>query len=646
MKNERGITLTSLVITIILLILIATISISSGVVTIKNAKYNKAKNEMELMQANVNLWNKEYYNKKTQTEKDNYLNNIGSKVENNNSDINEEALKKTGKALGVNTTNENELYSYFDGYRFLSSSDLKEKLGFDDSYEFLVDIIDKKVILLNGIEYDGKVYFTPEDFDIVSVNAKEPVTSIDFKIGKNDDFEIEIYDLIFKDKEGENTGKTVNINNFKVQYKNNSKQNANWIDTTKDLTKYINKYNNKIVYKFPIPQGESGEYSVKVTTLDNVAEKVLKIRINAEINIASTSETTPYLPEGSTIINNNLNTGLTIKDKNQNEWVWIEVPKFITSGCTSDSSIEEKLQEYVQNGVLNGNDIKSSRNGFTDEWYDGCGLSIDEYNTQKSAMLRSIKKYGGFYIGKYEAGYMVGEGGSIRTQKTNPLNPAVIKKDAYPYNYVTCSEANGLASTFNNGLDENSTASLLFGIQWDLVLKHLNVKGEIMQDNLVRNSTSWGNYKNATFLLDSGSWAKSNSLAEWFRYNDTSKDDSNYVIDGQKVAGTNGETNSGQVILTTGASDRNKVMNIYDFAGNLWELTLEKSSNETMPVTVRGGCFENGIESNTNNNPIAEAPASIRKEEKKSSEIISNPDDPEKPGIGFRVTFYQNNIGE
>lgn len=43
------------------------------------------------------------------------------------------------------------------------------------------------------------------------------------------------------------------------------------------------------------------------------------------------------------------------------------------------------------------------------------------------------------------------------------------------------------------------------------------------------------------------------------------------------------------VLLTTGASDTCKKMNIYDLAGNVWEWTLEYSSNIDIPCALRGG---------------------------------------------------------
>ena len=124
-----------------------------------------------------------------------------------------------------------------------------------------------------------------------------------------------------------------------------------------------------------------------------------------------------------------------------------------------------------------------------DTWVDGCGLSKIEYNETKSKMLQSIKKNGGFYIGKYETGYFLEEGNTNYRSEDNHLSTeehkAVIKQNAFPYIMVTWSQAENIAKEFaTNG----NTSSLLFGIQWDLVLRFLSNKG--VETNLLNDDSS------------------------------------------------------------------------------------------------------------------------------------------------------------
>lgn len=121
------------------------------------------------------------------------------------------------------------------------------------------------------------------------------------------------------------------------------------------------------------------------------------------------------------------------------------------------------------------------------------------------------------------------------------------------------------------------TSSLLFGIQWDLTCKYLAEKGAKTQNEIKINSNSWGNYigdeeNEVTFSVERGAY----SLDDGLTFN--------------QVNGSYTKQNTVPLLLTTGASKRNKVLNIYDFAGNLNEWTLGKipSSN---PALFRSGNY-------------------------------------------------------
>ena len=297
---------------------------------------------------------------------------------------------------------------------------------------------------------------------------------------------------------------------------------------------------------------------------------------------------------------NTLANGLVIIDANGNEWVWVEVPESVTAGSTTDGEIESALISYATN----------YRSNYSDAWYEGCGLEEQEYADRYSEMLQSIKQYGGFYIGKYE----VGSFDKPVTSKDNTRKP-VIQQEAYPYNYVECQQAENLAEGLATG---GRTSSLMFGIQWDLVLKYLEINENWDTTNeasyyLKTNSNSWGNYSDATFSVkDESKHAILNQstgqLGDW------SIVPENYI-----------KPNSGTeswALLSTGASEKNKKMNIYDLAGNLYEWTLEKSTTSGRPCVYRGGNYNfNG----------SIRPASIR-----GGDVISL----SISNVGFRCTLY------
>ena len=244
------------------------------------------------------------------------------------------------------------------------------------------------------------------------------------------------------------------------------------------------------------------------------------------------------------------------------------MPKSVTVTCATDDEIKNALISYAT-------DYRSS---YSDTWYSGCGLSQSEYEENYSKMLQSIKANGGFYIGKYEVGSFDNPVTSNDNTRT-----AVIQQGAYPYNYVTCSQAEDLAEGLATG---GKTSTLMFGIQWDLVLKYLEENGKWDTTTneasyyLKTNSSSWGNFADNSFPVAEGNKyaiynQSTDQLGEW-----------------NQVPSDYEKPNSGTenlVLLSTGAVEDNSKMNIYDLAGNLGEWILEKSTNARYPCAVRGG---------------------------------------------------------
>ena len=570
MKNEKGITLAALAITIIILLILSTVAIYSGTNTIRYVKFNKAKSEIELMQSNVNSWNQEYKNG------NNNVLYYGEDL--NDSSCDSVALERTVDDTGINTSD----------YRFFSTKYIKENLGMDDSFEFLVNVKERDVILFNGFTYDDKMYYTTEDFGIYNVREDSSASLVEFSLERGTGKEIIITNLRFKNS----IGRKVDISKFTVEYKKSYESDSSWNNVTDKLIKYTEDDETK--YKFSVID-DGAFYVVRISNTDKNVTREASIAVETSGDIASTVETSPFLPDGAQITNNNLDTGLTIKDSNGNEWVWIEVPKSITAASSTSDEIEVALENYTVTGLLDGSTPKTGRYGATDTWYDGCGLTEGEYNEKKSIMLQSIKTYGGFYIGKYEAGYEIGSGELVRNYMNDenttehPITQTpVIKQNAYPYNYVRCSQSEKLSENLKT--DSNTTTSLMFGIQWDLVLKHLSVKGGLTKAQIVSDSKDWGNFYNNTFAIDRGSYTYHGDFENWFQYTD----EIDNIVQLQNGISTKiGTVLENRILLTTGAVDKNCVLNIYDLAGNIHEWTLEKFNNDTLPCTRRGGDYGN-----------------------------------------------------
>ena len=127
----------------------------------------------------------------------------------------------------------------------------------------------------------------------------------------------------------------------------------------------------------------------------------------------------------------------------------------------------------------------------------------------------------------------------------------------------------------------------MFGVQWDLVLKHLSNKG--VSDSLLKtDSSTWGNYHNQAFTIDRGKYSQA---SPWITFIDYTTPTANKVTVEGGVSTKVGTTYENSILLTTGASDNNSRYNIYDLAGNVFEWTLEKPANTNYPCAYRGGDF-------------------------------------------------------
>ena len=357
-------------------------------------------------------------------------------------------------------------------------------------------------------------------------------------------------------------------------------------------------------------------------------------------NLPTTETTKPYMP-GDTftvVAGTTLDNGLTIQDatENGNQYVWVEVPKTATVYPTAGLNITEfttdaytKIEADLHTYTMTYRKGKSrTETSNKDEWYEDTNNTADwytseQYTAQKQKMLKSVYQIGGFWVAKYEAGLT--EEIKRTSKEPAPTVAPQSKQNLIPYDYVTRTQAKKLAEMVqytNNGT--TYTGSLMFGVQWDLVLKFIETKKLATDATIVSklnsDSKDIGNYSNSTFTINRGkyetvsNWTLSNT---WNAYNAPT---TNYVdANANKLAQS---SNGNGILLTTGAVDRNCLMNIYDIAGNVWEWTLEYTSLSYSPCAGRGGNYGDTGSSH---------PASNRNGDNTTNSYCS---------LGFRLSLY------
>ena len=269
--------------------------------------------------------------------------------------------------------------------------------------------------------------------------------------------------------------------------------------------------------------------------------------------------------------------------KNRNQYVWVPVPdiskfygtdangkkwgKNYSFSSSTSSSYDEITGTKPYNwsesdGVMTISSKTSYREPDIVKSYDydstlktrGLGAKtthefLNQLEKEFNNMIVSVEKYGGFYIGRYETGNINQETPVVQKGNTN------ISSQTWYNMYKRCKNIKGDNTNVETGM--------IWGNQWDRTLMWLIETGSKTKEQIADDSTSWGNYNNATFeyVNSSGSTVTKNE-------------------------------NSGTKI-PTGNTEYTKANNIYDLAGNVYDWTMEAYSAYGR-VFRGGGCSSNG----------------------------------------------------
>ena len=284
-------------------------------------------------------------------------------------------------------------------------------------------------------------------------------------------------------------------------------------------------------------------------------------------------------PNDATYEKGTVDTGVVIRDKNQNEWVWVPVDDATlasmyqtaegtalagTTGVTTNKYSKGDIIRGVSRGTPNSGsfrepDILTDKD--TDDTAIQAGFTAKEATETEEAktalkvmaenlvqdysdMIESITKYKGFYIGRYE----------LSTKTENGVKVGIEQKDKV--SQTNTNWYNLYKYSKNIAGSENMQTRMIWGCQWDVTCKWLINSGAKTEEEVLTNSSSWGNYSD---------------------YNTKN----NYTEGNEKYEAGAGEKQK------TGSSENWKANNIYDLAGNCREWTQEAHSTLYRPC--RGG---------------------------------------------------------
>ena len=305
-----------------------------------------------------------------------------------------------------------------------------------------------------------------------------------------------------------------------------------------------------------------------VTLLDVQKDDMLTKTTNSTYTDLSYSGTnkTVTIPAGykMTTDSTKIEDGIVIEDSTGNQWVWIPVNEAMAetitatelggsgkSGVTTTLKSKSELitgKTRVNIGATMGRrepDIATNYDksdnastylkdaGFTNSSTALVNFATDLKNSYK-AMIESVEYYGGFYVGRYEitgtlANPTEKQGWAITGTSNVALNNIGGEQEANWYKlYNACSKFT----------TSSATSRMIWGCTWDEICKYIANKGYTDE-----NSGTFGNYYDVSVKASDG-------------------------VTEIKAASIDRK-------LQTGITTFTKTCNIYDLAGNCYELTQE-----------------------------------------------------------------------
>ena len=263
------------------------------------------------------------------------------------------------------------------------------------------------------------------------------------------------------------------------------------------------------------------------------------------------------VPGGYVYVGGTKNSGLVISDNGEdkeldkgkedvrrdlagNQWVWVpvETPSSlyttVTDGVELTGTTGEKTTKYTNSEIISGKtrglpgskdyrepdmmlygpngDTERTIRGTFDSLADMAEAMVNDYDE----MIRSLEKYKGFYIGRYELSKNDEKTGAAQTGNWYKL-------------YKKCKTLSKI---------ENVRTRMIWGLQWDATCNWLAGSGFSITD-----STTWGNYKDNTVT---GAGSKQNTgFSESWKANNIYDFAGNYYEWTQEAAYFNYLSNGG-----------------------------------------------------------------------------------------------------
>lgn len=369
MKQEKGITLITLAITIIVMIILAGVSISEGINSIQSAKLTQFNAEMRIIHTRVNELVEELETYELEL--------LGQAIP-------PEKASSVSTALGNESSN---------GFRYFNRTDLQNIGVSNIDREVIINFSTREVVDINGLEKGNtKIYRLADWTNMVYVNKNTEAPS--FNLSKK------VYDL----------NATILVEN--IEYKGN---------VGKGTVSYCT-YNNategkwKKVAGTEIPVQVTGTYKVRLTdAAGNAAEKTVEVALANKPKLDSDMVPVVYGDNGELIETDetsgnwydysDVSTWAHAKDGENNIYVW--VPRYMYNiSIQNGNEIDIKFLKGITTLATDNTNVIIANSGENGTWNVHTAFNpvdtkltgiwvkeISEQNSEKNDAKTKLEQY-------------------------------------------------------------------------------------------------------------------------------------------------------------------------------------------------------------------------------------------------------------
>jgi len=282
---------------------------------------------------------------------------------------------------------------------------------------------------------------------------------------------------------------------------------AEWRANEEKLSKEYGSFSNYLIYKLEEAEVEIGTEAGQMSVDEEGSLFFYAVPPIPEGYVASSVSTEDQISEGLVIYQGDdpvTEENVATAKTTRNQFVWVPVPN---------------ISKFERKDWYTGNVLVSELNSCLP-------TEIEEYNVMKA----SVEKYGGFYIGRYEA--------------SKPDSYVLCVAGKTPYTQTASfSVAKNACKSFSS---ESVVGHLVYGEEWDAALTFI--------------ATNHPQYPSSTF--------NPSTYKYYGRYSST--------------------------VTTTASKEDYRVNNIYDMAGNAFEWTMEEADDGALRGLRGGYASTNG----------------------------------------------------